>query len=57
MIRLLEEYKARGITKVFVSEVFFTGMNNPKMDWEPIDERDAYPCLSEEDGAVIVKPN
>ena len=28
MIRLLEEYKARGITKVFVSEVFFTGMNN-----------------------------
>jgi hypothetical protein len=57
MIRLLEEYKTKGITKVFVSEVFFTGINNPKFDWEPIDERDSYPCLCEEDGAVIVKPN
>ena len=57
MIRLLEEYKAKGITKVFVLEVFFTGVNNPKMDWDPIDGRDAYPCICEEDGAIIIKPN
>jgi hypothetical protein len=56
MIRLLEAYKAQGIKKVFVLQTVYTGVNNPKMDWEPIDDRDSYPCLCEEDGAVIIKP-
>jgi len=57
MIRLLEEYKAKGITKVFVLEVFFTGVNNPKMDWDPVDERDSYPCFYEEGEVLVIKPN